>query len=146
LTLLALLDSNVVVATQAATHQYHAASLALLDAHEPDRFAIAPHSYAEAYVTLMCSGPHAPLGYRPANVWAGLEHLRTATALLGLTPAETIAAVRAYAASGGIGARLYDTLIGHVAVAHRIPAIVTWNRRHMAGLFPRLRVATPAEF
>ncbi len=146
MTPLALLDSNVVVAMQAAAHQHHAASLALLDAHDPARFAIAPHSYAEAYVTLTRTGPHAPFGFGAANTWAGLERLRAATGLLGITPAETVAAIGTYAASGGIGARLYDALIGQVAVAHGVRTILTWNTRHLAGLFPRLAVRTPTQF
>jgi predicted nucleic acid-binding protein len=65
---------------------------------------------------------------------------------LGLTPAQTFEATRRYAASGGIGARLYDALIGEAAVLHGIPDIVTWNTGHMRGLFPNLDVLTPEAF
>jgi len=72
--------------------------------------------------------------------------IRSITMLVGLTPAQTYDAVRDYAAEGGIGARVYDKLIGQAAVLHGIGAIVTWNARHMRGLFPDRDVCTPAEW
>lgn len=68
------------------------------------------------------------------------------TVLVGLTAAQTFDAVRLYAQSGGVGARLYDRLIGQVAVVHGITTIVTWNTAHMRGLFPELIVGSPADF
>jgi len=47
--------------------------------------------------------------------------------------------------SGGVGPRLYDRLIGEVALAHGIETIVTWNVGHMRTLFPALVVAAPNE-
>lgn len=142
----ALLDSNVLVAVLASVHQHHADSAALLVTPAASSFAIAAHSFAEAYVTLTRGGATAVAQYPASIAWAGLERLRALTTLLGLSPGESVDAVRAYAASGGIGPRLYDALIGQVAVAHGIPVIVTWNTRHLAGLFPRLRVVTPTRF
>ena len=72
--------------------------------------------------------------------------MRAITGLVGLTAAQTFEAIGAYAASGGIGPRLYDALIGGAAVAHGIPSIVTWNVGHMRGLFPNLDVLTPETF
>ncbi len=79
------------------------------------------------------------------EAWAALESVRAVTALVGLTAPQSFEAVRGYAQGGGIGARLYDRLIGEAAVAHDIPMIVTWNVRHMRGLFPGLRVVAPDE-
>ncbi len=75
-----------------------------------------------------------------------MESVRTITALVGLTPAQTFDAIRSYAQTGGVGARLYDRLIGGAAVAHDIKIIVTWNVGHMRGLFPSLTVLTPKDF
>ena len=72
--------------------------------------------------------------------------MRAITQLVGLTPAQTFETVRSYAAGGGIGPRLYDRLIGETAVAHGIPAIITWNIGQMRSLFPALDVQTPQDF
>jgi len=45
-------------------------------------------------------------------------------------------AIRRFAAAGRVGPLLYDALIGEVARMHHIGTILTWNTRHMAGLFP----------
>ena len=126
-------------------HEHHAPSLALLTDGGGNRYAVAAHSYAEAYSTLTRTGPHAPFQFTPQEAWDGLESVRATTAMIGLTASQTFEAIRGYAQSGGAGARLYDRLIGETAVAHDIPAIVTWNVRHVRGLFPGVRVVTPAE-
>ena len=141
----ALLDSNVVVAAVAATHQHHAPSAALFAANETRRFAVAAHSYAEALVTLTKRGPGGPFRWPAAEAWLVLQSIVAETTLLGLTPAQTLGAVRSYAEGGGIGPRLYDRLIGEVAVHHAIPRIITWNVAHMQGLFPELVVQTPTQ-
>ena len=118
----------------------------MLTGADPARFAVSAHSYAEAYSTLTRRGERAPFGFTAEEAGAALESLRAATGLVGLTPAQTFEAVGAYAASGGIGPRLYDASIGRAAVVHGIPAIVTWNVGHMRGLFPDLGVLTPEAF
>jgi predicted nucleic acid-binding protein len=140
----ALLDSNVVLAALAEAHEHHAPSLALFD--QPLRYAVAAHSHAEVFVTLTRGGRPAPFGFTAAEAWAALARLRSLTMLLGLTPAQQFDALRRYAAVGGVGARLYDALIGEVAVVHALPVIITWNTAHMAGLFPALPVLTPSRF
>lgn len=139
----ALLDSNVVIASLVEWHEHHAASLALFTECGPDRFAIAAHSFAETYATLTRPSPY---GLAANHTRAALERVRSITSLVGLTPSQTFDTVRRYATAGGIGARLYDALIGQVAIGHGIPVIVTWNTRHMAGLFPDLTVVTPARY
>lgn len=136
----ALLDSNVIIAMLAGGHEQHGPSFALLDGGA--RFAIAAHSLAEAYATLT----RPPFAFTAAEAWAALESLRAVTDLLGLTAARHFDVVRRFAAGGGIGARLYDALIGEAALAYAIPTLITWNERHMAGLFPALSVVTPRAF
>ena len=141
-----MLDSNVVVAILAEAHEHHAASLALLAEPTRAHFAISAHSYAEAYSTLTHRGERAPFGFTAAEAWAALASMRAITGLIGLTAAQTFEATGQYAASGGIGPRLYDALIGGAAVVHGIPSIVTWNVGHMRSLFPNLDVLTPEAF
>ncbi len=142
----ALLDSNVLIAMLVEAHEHHGPSLDLLVGDAATQFAVAAHSYAEAYSTLTRRGERAPFQLTPEEAWASLESVRAVTVLVGLTAPQTFEAVRSYAQGGGIGARLYDRLIGEAAVAHRVPAIVTWNVGHMRSLFPNLRVSTPREF
>lgn len=142
----ALLDSNVVVAALVDTHQHFEFSQALFDEEGPRPFAVAAHSFAEAYSTLTRRSEHAPYRFPPARAWTALESIRAVTSLISLTAPQAFEAIRLYADGGGIGARLYDRLIGEAAVAHHIPTILTWNVAHMRSLFPNLCVETPAEF
>lgn len=132
------------VAILSEVHEHHPASLALLVGPTAARFAVSAHSYAEGYSTL--TRERAPFGFSAAEAWAALASLRAITGLVGLTAAQTFEAIGLYAASGGIGPRLYDALIGRAAVVHGIPGIVTWNVSHMRGLFPNLDVLTPEAF
>jgi len=142
----ALIDSNVLIAMLAEAHEHHRPSLDLLAGGRDAQFAIAAHSYAEAYNTLTRQGERAPFQFTSEEAWAALESVRAVTGLVGLTAAQTFDAIRSYAQGGGIGARLYDRLIGEAAVAHAIPQIVTWNVGHMRGLFPDLTITTPTDF
>jgi len=142
----ALIDSNVLIAMLAEAHEHHRPSLDLLADGQDAQFVIAAHSYAEAYNTLTRQGERAPFQFTSEEAWAALESVRAVTGLVGLTAAQTFDAIRRYAQGGGIGARLYDRLIGEAAVAHAIPQIVTWNVGHMRSLFPDLGVTTPTDF
>ena len=142
----ALLDSNVVIAAIVEDHVHHPASARLLTGFDPASFGIAAHSYAEAYVTLTRQGPSGSMGFPPSQALAALSALRAVTTLVGATPSQTVEAVGRFAARGGIGPRLYDTLIGEAAVANGIGCIITWNIRHLAALFPGLPVMTPSSF
>jgi len=127
-------------------HEHHGPSLKLLVDGTEMQFAIAAHSYAETYSTLTRKGERSPFRFTPEEAWGALESVRAVTGLVGLTAPQTFEAIRSYAQNGGIGARLYDRLIGEAAVAHEIPGIVTWNAGHMRSLFPDLRITTPSEF
>lgn len=142
----ALLDSNVLVASVVITHEHREPSAELLLGGRPRRFAFAAHSMAEAFVTLTRAGGGAPFQIAPSDALALLDSVRAVTGLVGMTPPQLVEAVRQYATRGGIGPRLYDALIGATAVAHAIPAIITWNTRHLSGLFPDRQVVTPAGF
>lgn len=139
----ALLDSNVIIAMVAAEHQHHIASVALLLPPNGRRFAVAAHSYAEAYKTLTSCGAASRFRWSASVARSALESVAEATILLGLSAPQTFDTVRSYAEGGGTGPRLYDRLIGEVAVHHLIPCIVTWNVGHMRDLFPAMQVVDP---
>jgi len=142
----ALLDSNVVIAMLVEAHEHHAPSSNLFADDGRWQFAVAAHSFAEAYSTLTRRTERAPFRFTPEEARAALDSIRAITILVGLTPARTYAAIRDYAQGGGIGARLYDRLIGEAAVANGIGRIVTWNVGHMQRLFPNIDVMTPERF
>jgi predicted nucleic acid-binding protein len=144
--LAALLDSNVVIACIAEAHEHHAASLTLLTEFDPKSCAVAAHSFAEAYATLTRTGDRSPFRFTAEQVRSTLESLRAVTTLVGLTPSQTFDTVCRYAGAGGVGSRFYDALIGEAAVMHRIPAIVTWNVRHMGPLFLSVRFSCHSDF
>ena len=140
----ALLDSNVLIAAVAEKHEHHAASVSLFKDRSRERFLVAAHSYAEAFTTLTRRGPGAAFRWSATDAWEALGSIATATTLAGLTPAQMFDTVRNYAEQGNIGARLYDRLIGEVAVIYGVPRIITWNVSHMRALFPTLEVIDPA--
>ncbi len=142
----ALLDSNVVVAAVSPLARDHAVSVGLFVDGSADRFAIAAHSLVEAFVTLTKRGGGTPFGWPPNDAIVALESVASATLQVALTPAQTLDALRRYAATGGIGPRVYDRLIGEAAVRNGIRRIVTWNISHMRSLFPTLDVLTPEDF
>ncbi|WP_428333044.1 type II toxin-antitoxin system VapC family toxin [Novosphingobium sp.] len=146
MTIDALIDSNVIIAALAGDHDHHVPSADLFGLADTATLAVTAHSYAEAYSTLTRRGAHAPFRFSADEAWAALESLRAITQLVGLTPAQSFETVRSYATAGGIGARLYDRMIGEAAVIHGISTIVTWNVSHMRSLFPTIDVMTPPEY
>lgn len=142
----ALIDSNVMVGAVGVDHPHHELSFALFAGDPLPALAIAAHSFAEAYVTLTKRDARGEFGWSPTQALAALEDLLPNVTLIGMTPEQTVDTVRDYALKGGIGARLYDRLIGQVAATHNIATIITWNVRHMKPLFPDLKVLRPPEF
>lgn len=143
---LALLDSNVVIAGIAEAHEHHEASNALFAAFPAQSFAVAAHSYSEAYAIITRKAPSSPFRWSGEDALAGLESVAARCVLVGLTHAQTFDAIREFAAGGGIGPRLYDKLIGQTAVLNGLDAIITWNLGHMRSLFPSVDVQDPVSF
>jgi predicted nucleic acid-binding protein len=142
----ALLDTNVLIAAVAEAHVHHEPSLALLEAEPAGGFAVAAHSYAEAYAVLTSPAQRAPFRWAPDMAWAALASVAATTRLVGLSHSQLFDTVRSFAAEGGVGARLYDRTIGEAAVQHDIDSLISWNIKHMGPLFPGLRVLSPADF
>jgi predicted nucleic acid-binding protein len=140
---LLLVDTNVIVAAVAEAHAHHAPSLALFAEDPPYTLAVAAHCYAEAFTTLTRRGEHAPFHWPPGEAWAALESVAAATRLAGLSPAQTLEAVRDFAAAGHVGARVYDHLIAHAAQKAGAKVLVTWNVGHFRNAIAGLEVWTP---
>lgn len=140
---LILIDTNVIVAAVDIDHVHHVPSLELLNSHHS--IVVAAHSYAEAHCTLTRRSVRAPFHWTPEEAWSGLESIAERTRLVGLSPAGSFAAVRDFAASGGIGARVYDYMIARAAQAAGAELLVTWNVGHLCGLIEGLEVRTPEE-
>ena len=141
----ALLDTNVLIAALVERHPHHEASLPLVGPGVHKRFAVAAHCYAEAYSHLTRRRPSAAFQWSPDDARLSLASIANHAELVGLSPAQTLNALHAYASNGGIGARLYDWLIGEAAIQAGIGTIITWNFGHFSSLFPRLVVVTPAQ-
>lgn len=140
---IALLDSNVLIAAVCDVHPHHHASAALFDLEPLPQFGVAAHAFAETYANLTKRGERAAFQWSPEVAWRAIERLSSMTTLLGLSPAQTFDAIRDYAAKDGVGARLYDRLIGEVAQRNGIKRIITWNVGHLQSLFPDLDVTDP---
>ncbi|MDB5720973.1 MAG: PilT protein [Alphaproteobacteria bacterium] len=87
--------------------------------------------------------PHSVFQWSATDAWATLESVAAATRWVGLAPAQTFDTVRAFAPDGNIGPRLYDRLIGQVAVQFAIQRIITWNIGRMRARFPALEIVDP---
>lgn len=138
-----LFDTNVIVATLDQLHEHHEWSAAILETtRESDRL-LSAHCLAEAFNRLTRGGIGGSFG--PNDTAAALRDLSIRASVRALDALETLEALSRFAAIGGAGARLYDYLIGHVAVVASAGRIVTWNVRHLRPLFPTLEVLTPKE-
>ncbi len=143
---LALLDSNVIIASVAEAHEHHEPSITLFVDRPAHSFAVASHSYAEAYSILTRRSQSSIFRWPASDAIAALESVAAKCVLVGLTHAQTFDAIKTFAAEGGIGPRLYDKLIGEAAMLNGVDCIVTWNRSDMSSLFPDVRVLDPTEF
>lgn len=138
-----LFDTNVIVANLDEAHEHHDWSSAIFQ-QTPLRDILLPaHALSEAFNRLTRGGTSGQ--FLPDQTAVALRDLGTIAAVRALDAQETIDAVCRFAAKGGRGARLYDYLIGYVAVVERVGRIVTWNVRDLRPLFTDLEVLTPKE-
>lgn len=140
-----LIDSNVVVAAVHPAHLHHLASFALFQIEPPLALGLASHSVAEAYVTLTRRGGPAPIAYTSAVARGQIASVVAQTRIIGLSPTQTVEAVQDFS-QFGIGARLYDFLIGRAGLVAGADSFVTLNLRHMRSLFPEVTVRSPEDY
>jgi len=138
-------DTNVIVANMDEAHEHHEWSSAILQQTSAPDILVSAHSLAEAFNRLTRGGASGT--FRPEGTAAALRDLSTTASVRALDTNETMDAISRFAAMGGARARLYDYLIGYVAVAvvERVERIITWNIRDMRPLFAHLDVITPKE-
>lgn len=137
-----LLDTNVLVATLWADHPHHQASAPLAEAATPQTTMVALHSVAETYATM--TRINRPFRLTGEAAMAAITALIADIRIVTLDGPQTIDAIGRFTSLGGCGPRLYDYLIGAAAEARGADTIVTWNTRDFDGLFPALRIVTPA--
>ncbi|MBV8972674.1 MAG: PIN domain-containing protein [Sphingomonadaceae bacterium] len=140
-----LVDFNIIVAAIVDHHSSHADAMAFINAGDLPPLLVAAHSYAEAYSTLTRRGGPQPYGLDPRRAVEGLRTIQSLSTTVAMNAEQTVSAVEAFA-DVGIGARLYDYLIGRTGVVYGANTIVTFNTAHLRALFPALAVRTPAEW
>lgn len=140
-----LIDSNVLIAAASEEHLHHGYSRRYLAGVNADDFVTSIHCLSECYNGLTRRPGQGGLSLTPPQAAAAIRDYARAFDLLQLTVEQQLEAYDRFAELGGVGPRVYDYLIGQVAVVHAIPLIVTWNDKHFAPLFRTIRVATPAE-
>ncbi len=111
----ALVDTNVLVAAAVVDHPHRDFALAVLEA--PRRYAISAHSLLELYNTL--TKPRG-YGWAPEQAWAVVRQIGTVVDVLFLTAKEQLEAIETFARAGGIGAGIYDYVIGQAAAQREI--------------------------
>jgi predicted nucleic acid-binding protein len=144
--LIGLIDANVLIAATVWTHVHHSDSISALRHMAELDFATAAHCLSECYSNLTRTIASGGAALAPREAIEALDRIDLAFDVLALTAIDHRNALRSFADLGGAGPRVYDYLIGYVALVHQIPLIVTWNTRHFIPLFPQLRVQTPAEY
>lgn len=137
-----LVDSNVLVAALFDEHPHNPPSVAFINSVSPDRIMVAAHSLSEAYSTL--TRPNRPYRLTGPEAAEAIAAFVNDTRVVALSPSQTLEAIRRFAGIG-TGPRLYDYLIGTTGALFGADTIVTWNIRDFDGLFPALRIVTPAD-
>ncbi|UVO55527.1 PIN domain-containing protein [Sphingomonas sp. SUN039] len=139
-----LLDSNVLIAYFDSNHVHHEPSTQLIECCKDGDLLIAAHSLSEVYNKL--TGGRIGPPFAPETISFILNAFARRVTVGSLTADLTMDAIRTFARQNGRGPKLYDYLIGQIAIVHGANCIVTWNVRDMAPLFPTLTVVTPADF
>lgn len=137
----ALVDTNLLVALAVESHRFNPDASRLFASSA--EFMIAAHSLAELYNTLTRPAMYA---WPPMQAARFVEQLATRVSVRSLSTDQYLDAVQRFALSAGIGPRIYDFLIGEVAVLHQLNVIVSMNVRDFAPLFPTLAIRTPAQY
>lgn len=140
-----LIDSNVLIAGLSLEHKHHGPSATFFERMETSEYTTALHCLSEFFSGATRPKSQGGIAWPSKLAALAVERLIRECEILDLSMAQHIAALESFAEAGGVGPNVYDFLIGRVAIVHAIPLIVTWNVKHLAPLFPTLRVATPAE-
>lgn len=135
------LDSNILIAACVPEHRDMEASLATLEA--AGRPIVSLHSLSETFNALT---KPAPIGWPPERAAKVVAQFAAELEVTTLSRDDHLSAISRFAASGGIGARLYDFLIGTTAQRAGCRTFVTLNSKHFIALFPDLTILTPSQY
>ncbi len=141
-----LIDSNVLIATATSDHIHNDPSARLLEAAGEQEFATSIHCLSEFYNGTTRTRFNGGGALTPRQALLALTAMEGAMEVLALSIADQRNALTRFGTLGGIGPRIYDFLIGEVALIHGVDTIITWNTRHFVPLFPSLRILTPAQY
>jgi predicted nucleic acid-binding protein len=121
-------DTSVLVPALLPEHVHHEPSFSLFTSATPKKACCAAHSLAEVYATLT----RYPGTERLSGEQAGLlvEEIERRFELVWLDAHEYRSAIHSMAATGVVGATIYDGLIAACAVKARADRLYTWNARH----------------
>jgi predicted nucleic acid-binding protein len=121
-------DSSILVPALLPEHVHHAPSFSVFAAATPKRASCAAHSLAEVYATLT----RYPGKERLSAEQAGLlvEEIERRFELIWLDAHEYRSVIHSMAATGVVGATIYDGLIAACAIKARADRLYTWNARH----------------
>jgi predicted nucleic acid-binding protein len=137
----ALLDSNVLVASLLGNHPAYASAVDLIDGGHA--VLIAAHALSELYNTLTKPKFY---GWEPVRAALSVTEFERRCTVVTLSATEHVRALCDFAACGGVGATVYDYLIGAVARRAGATAVVTLNVKHFTPYFPDLKILTPAQY
>jgi predicted nucleic acid-binding protein len=136
-------DTSALVAAFWGDHPYHQASLRRFAQAARGNSACGAYSVAEVYsvLTRLPVRPAIP----PEQAWLLVEQIENRLALVTLTVAEYIGAIRRAAGQGLAGGRIYDALLLSCARKVRAETIYTWNLAYFQRIAPDLseRMRTP---
>jgi predicted nucleic acid-binding protein len=135
------IDSNVLIAAAVPEHPDGEASGAALDSLT--RPVVTLHALSEVYNTLTKARIYAVSPLQAARL---IDQYARQCQVVELGSTQHLAAIQNFASFGGIGARLYDCLIGTAVVAVGASTLVTLNVKHFVPLFPTLTILTPAQY
>ena len=136
-------DTSVLIPVFFEDHEHHEASLEVFLKADKDRAWCGAHSLAEFYATATrLPGKHRLSG---EQVLLFLENVRERLGIVALDEEEYYATVEQAAASGIVGAAVYDALLVRCALKVEADTIYTWNVKRFQQVSPQAinRIKTP---
>lgn len=137
-----LVDTSCLVAAVLPQHEHHVATTADLAKRRSagHHVVMSAHALVEAYAVLTRLPP--PHRVSPADAFAVLDRNWGTSESIALTSLEAWRVVRAHAAAGLAGGRVYDGIIAKCARKAKAGELLTWNVRHFDGA-PGVKAVRP---
>ena len=129
-------DTSVIVAASTPSDHRHEACIDVLAIADLRGGACATHTLAELYSIL--TGRPGQLRMPPADAVKIVAHTSKRLTVVGLTPAEYLAAIQGLATLGHSGGMVYDALLLTCARKAKANRIYTLNQKHFRLAAPDL--------